>query len=492
MRGSVVLMLAVLVVAAAPSSYAYEQLKPNGKYLPRDIEVKQVVKGPGSRLPATLDVIDRRDVDAHPPPNVSQYKPWITRVPTTGEILLTYRDDNAMSNGAGGLVVRRSNESGAPGSWSAPELHPELRFDPRAPFKSPDGEWSVHALSDGTILLNDGSCSMWRSEDAARHFENVSGTTVGGNTELPPGAFHFNSTDECGSWSVLELTQPEHSMPAGVYYFADQTIWRSGDKGRSWRVFVTASNSGDDPATPIHSFPSHCGVDNRKAFFMQSEVYRRRDGTFLHGTRVPCGQTGDWMDSSQLWRSNDTLGARWGCISMAASGYCDPSSKHHIKGGCYTRGGVKGCGYEDKCLNMTWDDGAWLKPGSMYTHFLRLHDDRVLLTWTKRIASLPTAAYDDDGYGAGTRGLLSYDDGLSWHPDTDYIIIQAQNDSWNPVCREGGPCRVGFGNTLQLPNGTLLSVYCRDTPTVMPQRTAKGNTQNQILVSLVRWNLPPA
>lgn len=141
---------------------------------------------------------------------------------------------------------------------------------------------------------------------------------------------------------------------------------------------------------------------------------------------------------------------------------------------------------------MTWENGAWLKPGSMYTHFLRLHDKRLLMTWTKRIASLPTAVYDDDGYGAGTRGLLSYDDGSHWTPDTDYIVIQAQNDSWNPVCRHGGPCRVGFGNTIQLPNGTLVSVYCRDTPTVMPQRTAKGNVQNQILVSLVRWNLPPA
>ena len=37
--------------------------------------------------------------------------------------------------------------------------------------------------------------------------------------------------------------------------------------------------------------------------------------------------------------------------------------------------------------------------------------------WTKRLASLPIELYHDDGFGAGTRGLLSYDDGSTFHPD---------------------------------------------------------------------------
>ena len=100
---------------------------------------------------------------------------------------------------------------------------------------------------------------------------------------------------------------------------------------------------------------------------------------------------------------------------MAAGGYCNPASpkSHSVKGGCYTRGAAKGCPtYVDKCANMSWAAGAFLKPGNMYTHFLRLRDNRLLLTWTKRLASLPEAEYDDDGYGSGTRGLISYDDGL--------------------------------------------------------------------------------
>jgi hypothetical protein len=497
--------------------------EPNGKYVPFGIPIAQMGGKGGAtpKLPSTLEVLDRADIDARPAVSVSQYKPWVTLIPNTAELLLSYRDDNLMSHTkAGGLVVRRSLQLGAPGSWQPAEYHPELQYDPKAPFKSPDGEWSIHALKDGkTVLLTDGSCSMWRSEDTARTFTNVSGTV--GSKLLPAGTFHFNSTcvsvltsqhaalisvqcslvwsvltaraacsDECGSWSVLELDAEEHGMPAGVYYFADQSIWRSADSGSHWRVFSTARNSGDPAsAPPIHNFPSSCGIDNRKAFYFQSEVYRRQDGSFLHGTRVPVGQTGDYFDSSQLWQSSDTRGEYWHCISQAAAGYCAAGK---VKGGCYTRGGAKDCpAYVDNCANLTWDKAAWIKPGNMYTHLLRLHDGRVLLTWTKRLASIPNPMYDDDGYGAGTRGSISYNDGSSFALDTDYIVIQAQNDSWNPVCRHGGPCRVGFGNTIQLANGTLITVYCRDTPNILPDRTPHNNTQNQILVSVVRWNLPP-
>ena len=128
--------------------------RPNGKAEPHDIVVKQFLPTPPGRLPPTLPVLDRADVDlANPGPSITQYKPWIVRVPTTGELLLTYRDDMLMETApGGGLVIRRSSAAAAPGSSGPPEYHPELGADPGAPFPSgpkkkpgPDGSTALGA-----------------------------------------------------------------------------------------------------------------------------------------------------------------------------------------------------------------------------------------------------------------------------------------------------------------------------------------------------------
>ena len=108
---------------------------------------------------------------------------------------------------------------------------------------------------------------MYRSTDDARTFELVRGE---GTDPFVPG-FHFNCTvsrpapdprpsplalfnqraqDEGTAWSVLELPAPSHGMPAGVYYFADRTIWRSTDSGRYWRPYSTSPlrSSAGSPA----------------------------------------------------------------------------------------------------------------------------------------------------------------------------------------------------------------------------------------------------
>jgi hypothetical protein len=73
------------------------------------------------------------------------------------------------------------------------------------------------------------------------------------------------------------------------------------------------------------------------------------------------------------------------------------------------------------------DDDSYqifLKPGNMYSRFLRLHDGRVLMTFTHRTCQW----VDNDGWGAGSRALLSYDDGLSWDVDHDYMVLNAEDD----------------------------------------------------------------
>ena len=166
-----------------------------GKPVAHDI----IVKSP-SKLPASLPVLDRKDVIDMPYSNANLltwgYKPWIARVPTTGELLMSY---SAMGKTL--LVIRRSNTSGA--SFGAPEVHPELSASPGARHNKTDQEWSIHVLHDATVLLNDGSCSMFRSTDLGRTFRAVHGE--GGDP------FHFNSTD---GQSHTECPLPSPSQAA--------------------------------------------------------------------------------------------------------------------------------------------------------------------------------------------------------------------------------------------------------------------------------------
>ena len=48
----------------------------------------------------------------------------------------------------------------------------------------------------------------------------------------------------------------------------------------------TAHNK-EDMSQPIHNWPISGFPGDSVAFYFQSEVYRRNDGTFLHGARTP-------------------------------------------------------------------------------------------------------------------------------------------------------------------------------------------------------------
>ena len=69
--------------------------------------------------------------------------------------------------------------------------------------------------------------------------------------------------------------------------------------------------------------------------------------------------------------------------------------------------------------------------------------------------------------------------GLTWNTTSDYIVLQAQNDSIHAACKAGCGCTVAYGNTIQLPNGTLVSTYCHD-----------NKVGAATVISVVRWTLP--
>jgi hypothetical protein len=111
---------------------------------------------------------------------------------------------------------------------------------------------------------------------------------------------------------------------------------------------------------------------------------------------------------------------------------------------------------------LTWSDVRdFGEYGRMYPRVQRLADGRLLMTYTQRSLVYPI----------GLRGMVSHDDGASWDFEHDQLVIEGRTP-WGVA--QGG----GFGNTLQLPDESLISCYS--------YRAADGQTQ----VEVVRWRLP--
>jgi hypothetical protein len=100
----------------------------------------------------------------------------------------------------------------------------------------------------------------------------------------------------------------------------------------------------------------------------------------------------------------------------------------------------------------------------MYMRFLRLQDGRLLLTFTVRSSSI-------DGYPLGLRAIISDDDGETWDFENDRLVL----DQKTPSGRSSGG---GFGNTIQLRDGTLATVY------------SYRSTNEKTHVEAMRWRLP--
>ena len=265
------------------------------------------------------------------------------------------------------LAFQRSRDGGR--SW---DQLAEMRTD----IKLSGEEWSLHVLqTTGTVLLTDGSGGMVYSHDNAKTFNNVTGVVStddagGRGKEEDDKPFRFNCSDECGSWSVIEVTPEDDGggeLPPGVYFFVDRAMWQSVDDAHTWHLFSQATAAS-----------GHMPRSNE--FFSQSQIYRRRDGSWLHSARMNTAPCDSWA-GEQLWQSNDTDAIVWHCRTQAAGGFCNAASgpgkqTGHTPAGCYHQA--------DKPIQCADSTHSWLKPGNHYSRWLRLRDGRLLLTWSHR------------------------------------------------------------------------------------------------------------
>lgn len=356
----------------------------------------------------------------------NDYKPFLAQLGSRELLVVAFCFGSI--DGVGGYAERavfwRSRDGGR--TWGPREERIDIQ----------GREFGLTALTDGTLLM---TCH-WLARDVfnpSRHthskvFRSTDEAKTWSEIRIGPDGFP-DRAQTAADWMAFETPDPDRpgklltclgvSMQHGG---ADAPkvvrIWRSRDSGKTWNRSLHPDTSG------------WIDVDG---FFSQTVTFRTSSGRLLHPVRVDRTgphwhipgtpkklgeESGDQGDRMMLWESTDN-GRTWG--------------RHR-------------------------EHGNFGQYGEMYPRFLALEDGRLLLTFTVRSNST-------DGHGLGLRAIVSKDGGNSWDFDRDRIVISDVNHG-----SSGG----GFGNTIQLADETLLSVYS--------YRGVDGKTH----VEVVRWRLP--
>ena len=337
----------------------------------------------------------------------NDYKPFIAQL-ANGELLVVAFCFGSLP-GLEGYVERavfwRSQDGGQ--TWGAREERLDIQ----------GREFGLTALHDGTLLM---TCH-WLSRDLFNpskhtHSKIFRSTDLGKTwSEIRIGPDGFpNRAETVADWTAFEIPDPERAgkmitcVGVSMQHGKEQAprvvrIWRSSDSGKTWD-------------RSLH--PNTAGWSDVDGFFSQTVTFRASSGQLFHPVRVDRTgphwhipgtpkrldkESGDQGDRMMLWTSTDN-GKVW---------------KRHQKHGNF---------------------GHY---GEMYPRFLELDDGRLLLTFTVRSNST-------DGHGLGLRAIFSNDGGNTWDFAQDRIVLSDVNHG-----ASGG----GFGNTIQLKEGDLVSVY---------------------------------
>lgn len=280
-------------------------------------------------------------------------------------------------------------------------------------------------LPDGTLLITvhlleqDARNSLGYTHSSVHRSldQGVTWETTRIAAEDVPGA-----TDK--SWiltsrNILELENGTLvlgvSAPGGRDY-----VWRSRDRGASWDKTLASEFDRVDKSKlwwPFHA--ETVFWQPRNGDLLAIARVDPRVFPALPGTEIP-NEAGDQVERMMLFRSTNG-GARWKFVENI---------------GTY---------------------------GEMYPHILKLIDGRLLLTFTVRALHPPLGVHAVLGEETAS--------GFRFAFDRDRLVIDAKT----PVDLPSGG---GFGNTIQLPDETLITVYS--------YRDAEKKTR----LESVRWKLP--
>jgi len=349
------------------------------------------------------------DAERIPVGVIGDYKACIAQSPS-GELLLVafhqyqlpkkkYYED---------MLLFRSQDGGK--TWSKPET---LGLLGREPY--------LTILGDGTIfitvhlLAND-----VRNKDGYTYsFVHRSGD--GGRTwtttRIGPEGFATPAETQI-TRNVLELADGSLVLGASDNRGTDY-LWRSRDRGRTW------NKAGKAKALDFES---------KYHFFGEAQLYRHKSGKLLGLIRV---------DSKEFPIPNKQLGS-W------MKGFND-NQDHLLL-------------YESSDQGKTFRRlSHFTDYGEIYPSVIRLHDGRLLMTFTVRSMKPPLGVHAVLGRETAA--------GIEFDFDQDRFVIDAKTPSDKP---SGG----GFGRTVQLKDGTLV--------TSLSWRGSDGETRLEV----VRWKLP--
>jgi len=352
----------------------------------------------------------------------SHYKPCIARLPS-GELWVVAFHGRRVENNkiSEKMVLFRSTDGGR--NWSDAKTLPMVG---REPYFS--------ILKDGTILItaqihaieirntedHTHSC-IHRSRDGGKTWQTTMVTGSDLASEEKAGVIFC-------SRNVLELDDGSVVFGAGGPH-GNEYLWRSQDGGASWDRSLQCDYVGVDQKllkrdpVPVLAEAVYWQARNGDllAICRVNNMYHPP----IAGIAIPQGSS-DQLERMVMYRSNDG-GATW-TFSELGSHY-----------------------------------------GEMYPAVLRLRDGRLLLTFTMRTAVSPNKP------PLGVRAVLGKEtpDGFQFDFGRDRIVI---SDKTPVGTRSGG----GFGPTVQLDDGTLVTAYS--------YRTAEEDGRYSH-VEVVRWKL---
>ena len=383
------------------------------------------------RNPKKLTV-DHLPAERIPVGDIGHYKPAVVKL-GGDELLLTCYLGNVKGLPA---LLYRSKDGGR--SWS----------DPDKPTFALGGEPYPTRVSDGTLLFTGGGWG-YRSEDAGRSFAKYvcpefDGRRAAGN--------HPRNILQLNDGSLLQIVDVP-SREGQRFQRGNDYIARSTDSGATWPQVYPAQ---------VEGLPG----DHSYTIFLESHLCQARSGKLYAIARVDprvfplpnrqltpkeLGNVACSLFHSDLGPVGDTTDIY----------NCDHFTNLKL--------------FSSMDMGRTWQPGRDLGDyGYMYPSVLRLADGRVLLTFTVRSIDPPL----------GVRAVLGTEneDGFEFDFQNDMIMIDTQT----PIGRPSGG---GFGPTIQLDDGTLVTSYSY-WPEDDKRHPGDWQLPNPSRCAVVRWRLP--